>query len=77
MTIDEFRADLESEVKNDALSFGYKTAATFAEKIMTMMREADIIERKELRTEKRRAANLTARHSQKYFMPVFFHSRLV
>ncbi len=43
MTIDEFRADLEAEIRNDALSFGHGTAATFAEKITTMMREAEYL----------------------------------
>ena len=41
MTVDEFRADLEAEIRNDALSFGHGTQATFAEKITSMMREAD------------------------------------
>jgi hypothetical protein len=43
MTVDEFRADLEAEIRNDALSFGNGTQATFAEKITTMMREAEYL----------------------------------
>lgn len=43
MTVDEFRADLEAEIKNDALNFGHGTQATFAEKITTMMREAEYL----------------------------------
>lgn len=43
MTVDEFRADLEAEIRNDALSFGHGTQATFAEKITSMMREAEYL----------------------------------
>ena len=43
MNVSEFRADLETEVRNDALSFGHGTATTFAEKITNMMREAEYL----------------------------------
>lgn len=43
MTVDEFRADLEAEIRNDALSFGHGTQATFAEKITSMMRQAEYL----------------------------------
>ena len=43
MNVDDYRADLEAEVRSDALSFGQGTAATFAEKITTLMREAEYL----------------------------------
>ena len=43
MTVGEFRADLEAEIRNDALNFGHGTQATFAEKITAMMREAEYL----------------------------------
>lgn len=43
MTLDDFRADLEAEIKSDALRGGNGTTATFAEKITTMMRDAEYL----------------------------------
>ena len=43
MNVDEYRADLEAEVNNDALNFGHGQAATFAEKITALMSEAEYL----------------------------------
>ena len=43
MNIDEFRAELESEIQNAAINFGQSSAAAFAEKITDMMREAEYL----------------------------------
>ena len=43
MNVDEYRADLEAEVNNDALNFGHGKAATFAEKITSLMSEAEYL----------------------------------
>ena len=43
MNIDEFRADLEAEINNDALNFGNGTAAAFAERITKLMQEAEYL----------------------------------
>ncbi|MBR4642285.1 MAG: AIPR family protein [Selenomonadaceae bacterium] len=43
MNIDEFRADLEAEINNNALNFGNGTAAAFAEKITKLMQEAEYL----------------------------------
>ena len=40
MDIDDYRADLEAEIKNDALNSGHGMAMTFAEKITKLMQEA-------------------------------------
>ncbi len=43
MNIDEYREDLESEIKNAALSSGSGTATAFAEKITKLMQEAEYL----------------------------------
>lgn len=43
MNIDEFRAELESEIQNASFDSGQSFAAAFAEKIIDMMREAEYL----------------------------------
>ena len=43
MNLDEFRIDLEAEIKTDALTFGHVKTTAFADKITQLMQEAEYL----------------------------------